>query len=489
MICCAALFGQLLVSSSLHGADLVAARAELDDKFSAQLQELSAWCDEQKLAREAAKVRAWQPAREPHTRYLVILPVSADAAPVKDASAAQQQWHERFQSLRRAQAKALFALARTALAQHNVSLAYDLVWETARQNPDHAEARHILGYQSYAGGWHTPWEINTKLSAKQIWTDKYGWILESNLSKYEAGQRPPKVGAKWVSAADDNRLRQKSIDQGWVITTEHYLVKTDHSLEAGVQLAARLERLYSVWQQLFPRYHTSEVQLNQLFEGRKVPRTPRRHEVYFYRAKEEYQSELRKIQPGIEISSGIYFNKPNHKRAYFFASDEDDHTNLYHEATHQLFSETRTSVDQNLGRDANIWIIEGIACYLESLQEAGDFCTVGGVNAQRLLDARFRLLADNFYLPLNEFVKYGLEQLQRDPKIPMLYTQASGLTHFLMHYEKGRYRDATIDYLTAIYTGRDSPNTLSELTGMRYLDLDRQYKEFIQGLGSVPEQE
>ena len=256
-------------------------------------------------------------------------------------------------------------------------------------------------------------------------------------------------------------MRQKNIDQGWEITTEHYLVKTDHSLEAGVRLAARLERLYSVWQQLFPRYHTSEVQLKQYFQG-KSPKSPtRKHEVYFYRTKDEYQSELRQIQPGIEISSGIYFNRVingrKHQRAYFFATGEDDHTNLNHEATHQLFCETREHVAPNLGHDANVWMIEGIACYLESLKEGDGFCTVGGVDAQRLLDARFRLLKDNFYLPLNEFVKYGLEQLQKDPKIPMLYTEAAGLTHFLTHYENGRYRDATVDYLTAIYTGRDKP--------------------------------
>ena len=103
------LVGSVFTSDTLQAEDLVAARAALDTKFSGQLKELAVWCDEQKLARESAKVCAWDLPREPYTRYLVILPDAADPVPDKDASESLQQWHERFQSLRRAQADALFA--------------------------------------------------------------------------------------------------------------------------------------------------------------------------------------------------------------------------------------------------------------------------------------------------------------------------------------------------------------------------------------------
>lgn len=482
IFCCAALVGPALTTADLQADDSLVARTDLEVKFAAQLKELASWCDEQQLTREAAKVRTWQPPRDPFTRYLAIVPDAADPAPAANVSESMRQWHERFQSLRRTHAEALFALARQALTQHNVSLAYDLVWETARQNPDHADARRILGYQPHAGGWHTPFEIN-KLSAKQVWHEKFGWLQERQVAQYEAGQRFNK--GKWLSAEADSRLHQADIERGWEIITEHYSVRTTHSLEEGVRLASRLERLYRVWQQLFPRYHSSEAQLTQLFQGKRPMLSPRKHAVDYFRNKEEYQRELKKLQPGVEISSGLYLGRL--RKAYFYAGEEQDDTNLYHEATHQLFSETRERVPKDLGSDANVWIIEGIACYLESLQEVDGFCTVGGVNAQRLTDARFRLLADNFYLSLAEFVTFGLKQLQADPRIPQLYTQASGLTHFLMHYDQGRYRDATVDYLSAIYSGRDKPETLSELTGVRYLDLDRQYREFITTLGPVKE--
>ena len=68
-------------------------------------------------------------------------------------------------------------------------------------------------------------------------------------------------------------------------------------------------------------------------------------------------------------------------------------------------------------------------------------------------------------MPLEEFTGYGMEKFQEDPQIAKLYSQAAGLTHFLVHYDGGRYRDALVAYLLAVYTGRDQPDTLAKLTG------------------------
>ena len=54
-----------------------------------------------------------------------------------------------------------------------------------------------------------------------------------------------------------------------------------------------------------------------------------------------------------------------------------------------------------------------------------------------------------------------MEQLQNDRRIATLYSQSAGLTHFLVHYDGGRYRDALVAYLSAVYGGLDSPNTLA----------------------------
>ena len=119
--------------------------------------------------------------------------------------------------------------------------------------------------------------------------------------------------------------------------------------------------------------------------------------------------------------------------------------------------------------------------YMESLRREDGFYVLGGFDDERLHAAQYRLLHDHFYVPLGEFTGYGMEKIQQDPRIATLYSQAAGLAHFLIYHDGGRYRDAVVAYLTAVYTGRDTPETLSKLTGTSDLELDRQYREFLEG--------
>ena len=184
------------------------------------------------------------------------------------------------------------------------------------------------------------------------------------------------------------------------------------------------------------------------------------------------------MMPNIEISIGVYMEQP--RRAYFFAGGVGTDRTLYHEATHQLFHESRP-VDPNVGRKNNFWIIEGIAMFMESLRQEDGYYVLGGFDDQRLHAAKYRLLHDHFYVPLGEFVDIGMEGLQKDPRIGKLYSQAAGLTHFLVFFDGSRYRDALVSYLVAVYTGRDDHNTLARLTGAQnYEELDKQYRKFIE---------
>ncbi len=100
--------------------------------------------------------------------------------------------------------------------------------------------------------------------------------------------------------------------------------------------------------------------------------------------------------------------------------------------------------------------------------------------------AQVRLLRDKFYIPLDEFTSYTMQRFQGDPRIAALYSQAAGLTHFLVFYDHGRYRDALMAFLLALYTGKDDHETLARLTGENYKTLDSQYREFI--VKSLPQQ-
>ena len=104
---------------------------------------------------------------------------------------------------------------------------------------------------------------------------------------------------------------------------------------------------------------------------------------------------------------------------------------------------------------------------------------LGGLEDTRVNAARYHLMTNDFYVPFAQLVGYDQDRFQHDPKIKSLYSQAAGMTSFLIHAEGGRYRDALVAYLVAVYTGQDAPDTLSNLTGCSYAELDQQYRRFM----------
>jgi hypothetical protein len=473
-----------LATSAARADDIFQQRDELRQQYSAQLEALAASCDQEELLSEAARIRAWAQSRDPYTLYLVALPDASlrrgadEEAPPAEA-ASDPNWQARFKTLREAQAEALFELARRAIRGQQGSLAYELVLAALRENPDHEEGRQLMGYQRHDGKWRTAYEIRL-LRQGHVWHSRFGWIPEDHVARYDQGERF--VMGRWMSRAEAQEFHG-TMQRPWRVETEHFRISTNHSLEAGVDLGRRLEKLYDAWQQVFVRYYSSERQIQELFEGRaKRRKRARRHQVVYFRERDEYLTHVGSlIQGDLSITTGIYLG--DHRTAYFFANGEEDFSTFYHEATHQLFSESRAVVPRS-GARANFWIIEGIACYMESFSEHDGYYTIGGNDAIRFEDARYRLLQDDFYVPLAQMTGAGMEQIQKNPRIAMLYSQSAGLTYFLMHHEGGRHRDALMAYLVAVYTGRDRPSTLAELLGVPYHELDRQYRTFLRD--SIP---
>ncbi len=166
----------------------------------------------------------------------------------------------------------------------------------------------------------------------------------------------------------------------------------------------KLERLYRLWQEMFICYWASEADVIAMFDGR--PRPPShalpRHSVVFFRDRDDYVRSLRAGLPNIDISIGVYLDRL--RRAYFFADKQNDDRTLYHEATHQLFHESRP-VAPEVGWKANFWIVEGIAMYMESLRQEDGFYVLGGFDDERLHAAQYRLLEDKFYVPLRAVLR------------------------------------------------------------------------------------
>lgn len=478
-------------AAAVDTSPILAAWSAAEADFAAQCEALAKIGEQQQLIEAAKRVREWSAAKHPDWLYVAKLPKTVEPPVPADATPAAAGFETKFRELRSAQAEVLWKLAKSAADAKAASLANLLLLESLRQAPDHVERRALVGQSRYQNQWVSAWE-QKEINAGHVWDDRFGWLRSSHLESYEAGKRSVQVKspsgrllpAKWVTAEEEATLRS-TIANGWEIETEHYRVRTNHSQREGVRLAVELEALYFVWQQVYLRFWMSSEDQQKLLAKPRRAASSERHEVVYFRSRDEYVSTLRGAATGdISISTGIYFSEQG--KAYFFAGSEHDHITLLHEATHQLFSESNPRI-KALGRrsgfwenrPANFWIIEGIACYMETLREERGYYVLGGAATDRFQAARYRALELDWYLPFAKLTSYGMLDLLRDKEIAAIYSQATGVSTFLMHAEQGRYRDSTIDYLLDIYQGHDRPNSLEKLTGRSFAELDAAYLEYL----------
>ncbi len=471
--------------------------AERRQKFTDGLRELARVCEEEKkLPEAAAEIRR---AAEPiDTTELRLAPLPRQTQPPLNANLApdERYWRTQLRAQSQDYATELYALSRQALNAGHVSFALDLVREIVLHNSDHAAARKILGFVRAGDEWVSAFEAQ-KLKKNEVWTSEFGWLPKSHVEKYERGERY--YNRRWIPAAKEATYHA-NFDEGWEIRTEHYLVRTNHSFERGVDLAKKLEDYHGLFFQMLSGFFTSASDVQQLFAGNNArPQAvlSKPNVVHFYRTRDEYIAALKRLptlasemKQRVGITKGFYF--PDTRIAYFFYDPEsDDDTTLYHEATHQLLTGSRP-MSSNIGMKSDFWIIEGIACYMESFQREGERFSVGDPGNQRLQRAREHFLVENYYVRLQEFTRMGQMAFMSVPEgeLRKNYSQGAALTHFFMHYDDGRYREALIEYLSQIYSPdkstREHPDSLAELTGVADEVLDRQYADYIRRLVPRP---
>jgi hypothetical protein len=376
-----------------------------------------------------------------------------------------------------AKSKELAALALEAAHLGEAALALRLATEAVHWDGDNAQARQWLGYEKRGDKWLTPFQL--RMHEKRLdWHPRYGWIEPADLPRYEAGER--KMGRRWVTAEIDAAQHQ-TITRGWQVRTDHFVVTTNHSLEAGAALAGELEGLYQIWQQLFADFHISATELKNRFEEGQTPGVQSRpFKVIYHRSRDQYITELVDRQPRIGETLGIYFDQYREAHFYFVAAG-DNRPTLYHEGVHQLFQESTRAVKSPGARD-NFWVLEGAALYFETLRrqddpEQGPYYTIGQRDAGRLPVAIERLTKDNYYIPLATLVTLGQRDLQQRDDLPRLYGQATGVaTYFMATPER---RKVFVDYLKTFYAGKTDATTLSTLAGKTYPDLDAEIREFL----------
>ncbi len=460
---------------------LQSSHRDLQEAYFTQLRSLQNYCATHQLQDGVQEIARYLTPPEIHRIRLSSLPRHVAAEIPLDLAPEARHWRTQLQYQRQEYAKQLYLLSRRALHAGFPSYAFDLIRELILHDPDHARARELLGFVRYGDEWMSPFARKMLLTRYEK-HPRYGWLPKNHIDRYNAGERF--VNGRWMSADKEAAIRQ-DFDQAWEIQTDHYLIRTNYSLERGVELGEALEDFYDFFHQAFAGFFNDPEQLKKLFDGtaRSTPARQRPYQVNYYRSRDEYVERLRPMFPAIQATNGLYLTDDRTAHFYYDPMIQNEDT-LFHEATHQLFYESHLQ-HRPIATNANFWIVEVIACYLESFRRQDGEFTIGDPAHIRFAGARMNFIDRDYYVPLREFTEMGSLAFQSvpTPQLAKNYTQAAGMAHFFMHYDGGRYRDATVAHLAQIYSvdsrKRQYTQGLDELTGVSYADLDKQYAEWL----------
>lgn len=445
-------------------------------RFFTELGKLSAWCSERSLTDGTAAIRLWQKPVDPTKLSAMSLPATVAPAVSLDLSTDERYWRIQLRTQRQKLAHELYLLSRRSL-RDEPAFSWQLIREAAWYDSDHEQARRLLGFERLDDEWLSPFAASQR-KKNLVWSDRFGWLPTTHIERYENGERY--FRGRWYSSERAEALRS-DFRNAWVVETDHYRVKTTVSLQKGVELALLLEEFNAWFRGSFPTFFNTPEQLRRAFAGTRKRRDP--YVVHFYRTKQDYVDRLKAKNPQIAITNGIYM--PDERVAHFFNDEAADiRSTLFHEATHQILFEMYPDA-RRIAENEHFWIIEGFACYMESFRSTPNGISIGNPNYVRFDAANYRLVKDNYYLPLAQFAAMGKRPFQTHREIRKNYSQASGLTHFFLHYEDGLYRDALIKHVAALYRPV-RPGTrvagLEQLIGVPTERLDAQYREYIRDL-------
>ena len=453
--------------------------------FQESLAALIADCGAKNLQDAVDELLPWQAPVNVASLSDRELPASAHLDVPLSLPQNERLWRIEFRNLRQDLARILYLLSRRVLNAGNPHAAWRLIHEVLWYDSDYGRARTLLGYEQFGGQWVTPFAAR-KMRDRFVWHDRFGWLPAVHVERYENGDRF--FRNRWRTAQQEADLRRLWTN-AWEIETDNYKLKTNVSLEEGVELAKKLEVFHEWFQRAFPAFFNTPAQLKVLFgagpRGRRAKR--KQFVVHYYRSKEEYVRRLVARNPGIEISNGIY-SPDDHTSHFYVDPDSDIESTVYHEATHQILYELNPK-QRRIADNEHFWIVEGFACYIESFRPLGDGVSIGNPDYVRFYFAKKNLTKDGIFVPLDRFASLNKIAFQAPIGIRERYTQASGGVHFYMHYENGRYRDAMIDHLAALYRPIAQGfrvGGMDQFTGVSYSELSRQYRDHISGLDSDP---
>ena len=473
----------------LHEADRAIRRAELEG-LERLADELARSGDAE--GARAARSRIPVPEDPDGPTRFVAMPGVVPARPAASPTPVEQRIHV----IRSRSASAFLDLARRAAKADppRYALSDSCLRAVLDRQPDQPEARRLLGYVPYQGGWARPFDI-AQFREGYIDHPVFGWVRADWKPNLERGELPsPTVRGqvRWLSVKDADQLRE-GWDPPWQIPTEHFLILSNVPLAEVISFGRRLEAFHDLFMAIMADVQGDLSPLARRFRDPKAVGEPpgKRHTVYYFSSREVYLDRLsaKYDREMLDLSLGFYDppkSSNGRSPAYFFRDPGGQlpiTANLYHEVSHQLLFESAgpNRYTQNAG---NYWVFEGLGTYFETTEPQPDGSILVGGRVGRRMEEAIRSLVDHGrMIPLEIFVHHDESGFaHRDPDIYLRYQEAMALTVFLMQGRERTYREGFLDYVRDAYRGRLRARTgrkLPERLGISYETLEAQLLAFL----------
>ncbi|HEV3164406.1 MAG TPA: DUF1570 domain-containing protein [Isosphaeraceae bacterium] len=484
---------------------LRAERQALRAKETAQLEAVASRLDTEGKKPDASEVRSRIEPAPPLNGPTIFKPMPEVIAPARglaNVPAAGLKWRAEVQGIRTQSAKDLFSLAQQAANAKRFALADDCLRAVLVRQPDHAEARRLLGFVPYNGGWATPYAAK-KLKDGEVKHPEFGWVPADWVAHLDKGELPAPIqerGQKpaWIPADQADALRQ-NWENAWQISTEHFRISTNVPMSEAIAFGRQIEAFHDLFFSVMADVIGPDLPLAKRFaDPKKVARPSEKpHLVCYFASKDEFVQDLApKLGENIAQSLGVYIMPREAKalgqrnrawkdpKSYFYRDAGGQlpiTATLYHEVSHQLLFESASDsrIDLNNG---NYWVFEGLGTYFETLEAGPDGeLLLGGLGSKRIQVALVRLVRQKEFIPISELVNMSKARFNaiQAGDVHLNYAEANALAVFLMQFDDGRYRDDFLDYVRFAYQGRGSSHALNTLLGVPYSRLDEQVLAFL----------
>lgn len=369
--------------------------------------------------------------------------------------------------------------------------AYDLVLQVAAADPDHKEARRILGYawDTATKQWVTQWEVDMRKT--HVLTEE-GWIKKEHKAKWEKGLR--EYQTKWVTKEEEERIRRRNSYNMFSAGSQHFHVESNLGRKQAFEFALELEDFYREFFRFYLGYYDQA-------EGAKLffapPKTKKKHRVLIFPSREAYLTYVKAEKGNNELlvrSAGVYV--PGDSCAYLYRSDslEETYSTLYHEITHQLFEETKA---YNRSGSGKMWVVEGLATYMESwLKDHGKWKPGANVSIPELQGiASFLKGEQGASWSIRDYIGLEHKDFHEEKSRGFHYAMGCALSHFLLHGEGEGYREGFVRFVKAFYEGKADGDELFNFIDVENAPgaaekntvLTKELREHMANLGRKPE--